>query len=167
MEGHENKGAITKPICNPDKKCEKPEEVIPKSKTKAQAVMPQLTSCDQTPELTTVGANAQLSTRAGRAALLWQTLQQAGVLVHVPSVAGVVGKHSPWSNLVAAEVAGAHTTGRADTVLLPVGGHLSDLDPQGLGTLQKEAKGLGQRLAQEVEKREENKRSRKKDRRRK
>ena len=36
-----------------------------------------------------------------------------------------------------------------------------------LSTLQQEAKGLGQRLAQEVEKREENKKSRKKDRRRK
>ena len=34
-----------------------------------------------------------------------------------------------------------------------------------LSTLQQEAKGLGQRLAQEVEKREENKRSRKRDRR--
>ena len=34
-----------------------------------------------------------------------------------------------------------------------------------LSTLRQEAKGLGQRLAQEVEKREENKRSRKRDRR--
>ena len=36
-----------------------------------------------------------------------------------------------------------------------------------LSTLQQEAKGLGRHLAQEVEKREENKRSRKRDRRRK
>ena len=74
MGGHENKGSITRPICDPNKRCEKPEEVIPKSKTKAEAVMPQLTSCDRTPELT-VGASTQLSTRAARAALLWKTLQ--------------------------------------------------------------------------------------------
>ena len=107
--------------------------------------MPQLTSCDQTPELT-VGANTQLSNRAGRAALLWQTLQQAEGLVHVPSVAGLVGKHSPGSNLVAAEVAGAHTTGRADTVLLPVGGHLFDLDPQGLEHIAAGGEGSGPAL---------------------
>ena len=108
--------------------------------------MPQLTLCDQTPELTTVGANAQLSTRADRAALLWKTLQQAEVFVHVPSVAGVVGKHSPCSSLVAAEVAGAHNTGRADTVLLPVGGNLFDPDSQGFEHIAAGGEGSGPAL---------------------
>ena len=93
-----------------------------------------------------MGANAQLSTRAGRAALLWQALQQAEVLLHVPSVAGVVGKHSPCNSLVAAEVAGAQTTGRADTVLLPVGGHLFDLKPQGLEHIAVGGEGSGPSL---------------------
>ena len=107
-EGHEDKGAITKPISDPNKNSEKPEEVIPNSKTKTEAVMPQLTTCEQTPQLTTVGANAKLSSRPGRATLLWKTLQEAEVVTHVPSVAGVGSKHSPCSSLVAAQVEGTH-----------------------------------------------------------
>ena len=77
-EGHEDKGTITKPICDPDKDCEKPKEVIPNNKTKGAGVaQPQLTTCEQTPELTTVGAKAKLSTQTNRATLLWETLQEA------------------------------------------------------------------------------------------
>ena len=63
---------------------------------------------------------------------MWKTLQQAEVSVHVPSLANLVGEYSPSHGLVATEAAGAHTAGRADPVFLPVGGHLPDLDPQGL-----------------------------------
>ena len=131
MGGHGNKGSITKPICDPNSKCEKLKTVIPKSKTKAEAVVPQQTTCDRTPELS-VGASSQLSTRAARAALLWKTLQHAEVLVHVPCLADLVGEYSPSSGLVATKAAGAHSAGRADPVFLPVGGHLPDLDPEGL-----------------------------------
>ena len=75
--------------------------------------MPQLTTCEQTPELTTVGENAKLSTRPGRATLLWKTLQEAEVVTHVPSVAGVGSKHSPCSSLVAAKEAKEARQGQA------------------------------------------------------
>ena len=90
-----------------------------------------------------MGASSQLSTRATRTALLWKTLQQAEVSVHIPSLDDLVGEYSPSSGLVAAEVVGAHTTGRADPVLLPVGGHLPDLDPQGLEHIAAGGEGSG------------------------
>ena len=47
----------------------------------------------------------------------------------------IVGKYSPSSGLVANKAAGAHAAGRADPVLLPLGGHLLDINPEGLDSI--------------------------------
>ena len=79
-----------------------------------------------------MGASSQLSTRATRAALSGKTLNKSEVPLHVPNLADLGGEYNPSSGLVATKDTGVDAAGRADPVLLLLGGHLLDGNTEGL-----------------------------------